>query len=71
MCGIEQLQVVCPHHLDIPDRAGVVQDHQEILEELKVLLEFLLESTAKSGLRPFHSCLLGRFRVPGWAGNPS
>ena len=52
---VQEFQILGPHHLHIADGAGAVQHDQEILKQLKVFLEFLLEHTAKSGFRTFHS----------------
>jgi hypothetical protein len=39
-----------PHELNISNRAGVVEQEEEVLEEFQVFLKFAAQSSAKNGV---------------------
>jgi len=56
--GLEWIQffvLLMPHEFDVANRAGVIEEKQEVLEELQILLEFPPQGTAQDSMVPFHT----------------
>jgi hypothetical protein len=43
-----------PHEFHVADRAGIVEQQKEVLEEFQILLELAPQSSAQDSMMPCH-----------------